>query len=104
MVYGWDYGLDKVIDYEGFKKVILLCDYEVFWFYVEWILDGEENVLWKGMFKYMVKILGIIFGIKYILVFEEGMLIFINVGRIVLVMYIYEMGNVSWVDGGLIFI
>ena len=102
--YGRDHGLDKVTDYEGFKKAIPLRDYEAFRPYVDRILEGEENVLWKGTPKYMAKTSGTTSGIKYIPVSEEGMPTFINAGRIALAMYVNETGNASWVDGGLIFI
>lgn len=103
-VFGKDHGLDQVNNYEDYKKAVPLREYESFRDYVDRIIAGEKDVLWKGMPKYMAKTSGTTSGVKYIPVSEEGMPTFINAGRIALAMYINETGDASWVNGGLIFI
>ncbi len=103
-LYGKDHGLDKVKNYEDFRKAVPLQEYEGLKGYIEKIKAGEQNVLWKGLPKYFAKTSGTTSGVKYIPVSEEGMPTFISAGRLALAMYTHETGNASWVDGGLIFI
>jgi len=103
-LFGKAHNFDTIKNYEDFKRAVPLRDYDGFHPYIEKIIAGEQDVLWKGMPKFMVKSSGTTLGTKFIPVSQEGMPTFINAGRQTLAMYIAETGNVTWVDGSMIFI
>ena len=46
--FGKDHNFDKIKTYDDFKKYVPIRDYEDLKPYVERILEGESDVLWKG--------------------------------------------------------
>ena len=46
--FGKEHGLDKVNNYEDFKKAIPIRDYESLKPWIDKIKEGKHNILWKG--------------------------------------------------------
>ena len=70
--FGKDHKLDKVNSYEAFKEHIAINDYENLRPYIDRIIAGENNVLWKGRPKYFAKTSGTTSGVKYIPLTKES--------------------------------
>jgi len=102
--FGKEHKLEKVNSYEEFKKSIPLRDYEDFKPYIDCIMEGEKNVLWKGSPLYMSKTSGTTSGIKYIPITKESMPNHMNSARNTLLMYIANTGNPKFVNGKMIFL
>jgi len=103
-LFGKDHGFDKITDYESFKKQVPVRNYEGLKPYVEQIIAGEQNVLWKGKPIYFAKTSGTTSGAKYIPITKESMPHHIAAAKEALLLYIYETGDASWVDGKMIFL
>ncbi len=46
--FGKDHNFDKITTYSDFKKQVKVTDYEGLRSYVDRIVAGEKDVLWKG--------------------------------------------------------
>src|SRR5690606_2976980 len=64
--FGKDHQFEAIQSYEDFKHRIPVRDYEALKPYIERILQGEKNVLWKGVPLYFAKTSGTTSGAKYI--------------------------------------
>lgn len=104
MCFGCDYQLKVGMFYEVFCDQVLVWDYEVLKFYVECIKQGEKDVFWLGLFKYFVKIFGMIFGVKYILLIKDSMFNYFGFVCNVLFNYYVCIGNGCFLDGKMIFL
>lgn len=102
--FGKAHGLEKVSNYEDFKKAIPIRDYEAFKPYIEKIKEGKHNILWKGKPIYFSKTSGTTSGIKYIPITKESIPNHINSARNALLCYMAETGNTAFADGKLIFL
>jgi hypothetical protein len=103
-LFGKDHGLGSVRSYDDFKKQIPVRDYEALKPYVERVLHGEENILWKGKPEYFAKTSGTTSGTKYIPITKDSIPNHINGARNALLSYVHETGNAKFLDGGLIFL
>lgn len=103
-LFGKDHGFDGIGNHEAFTKQVPIRDYEALKPYVERVLHGESNVLWKGKPLYFAKTSGTTSGTKYIPISRESIGNHINGARNALLSYIHETGNASFTDGGLIFL
>src|SRR5690554_3753587 len=56
--FGKDHHFDQINSYEDFKKHVPIRDYEGLRPYVERVVNGEGNVLWKGLPIYFAKTSG----------------------------------------------
>jgi hypothetical protein len=103
-----DFGIDHEISskttYEQWKTLVPLRDYEALYPYIERILEGELNVLWKGKPAYFCKTSGTTSGVKYIPMSDEGIQAQIKAARSALLLYINETGNSDFTDGKMIFL
>lgn len=102
--FGKDHHFSGVSNYQDFKKNVPIRDYEDLKPYVERVVKGEENVLWKGKPQYFAKTSGTTSGVKYIPISKESMPEHIKAARNALLTYIHETGNADFVDGKLIFL
>ena len=68
------------------------------------VVNGEENVLWKGKPLYFAKTSGTTSGAKYIPLTKESMPTHIQASRNAILHYIHETGNADFVDGKMIFL
>lgn len=102
--FGKDHDFISINNYEDFKKRIPITDYEGLRSYVDRIVEGEQNVLWKGKPLYFAKTSGTTSGAKYIPITKESMPTHIKAARNALLFYITEKNDASFVDGKMIFL
>lgn len=103
-VFGRDHHLEAIKTYEEFKKLVPVRDYEELKPYVERILKGEADVLWKGKPAYLAKTSGTTSGTKYIPISHESKYSHFTSARNATLSYVHETGNASFLDGNLIFL
>ena len=102
--FGKDHNFDKITSYSEFKKQVKVTDYEGLRSYVDRIIAGEKNVLWKGKPLYFAKTSGTTSGAKYIPITKESMPTHIKAAKEALLFYIAEKNDASFVDGKMIFL
>jgi len=102
--FGKDHNFDSIKDYQDFKANVPVNDYEGIRSYVDRMVAGEEDVLWKGKPLYYAKTSGTTSGAKYIPITNESMKTHVKCARNALLFYIAETGDASFVDGKLIFL
>ena len=102
--FGKDHGLGSIRNHDDFKKQVPIRDYEELKPYIEKVLAGQADVLWKGKPIYFAKTSGTTSGTKYIPITKESIPNHIDSARNSLLSYIHETGNTSFVDGNLIFL
>ena len=103
-VFGKDHGFSPDLDYDSFKQQVPIRDYEGLKPYVEKMLTGERDVLWKGKPAYFAKTSGTTSGVKYIPITKDSIPNHINSARDALLSYVHNSGNSSFLDGKLIFL
>jgi hypothetical protein len=72
--------------------------------YIEQIINGKSNVLWKGRPIYFAKTSGTTSGTKYIPISKESMPYHIKAAKHALLHYIYNTQNADFVKGKMIFL
>tara|TARA_R110002073_G_scaffold279026_1_gene443091 strand:+ start:369945 stop:371438 length:1494 start_codon:yes stop_codon:yes gene_type:complete len=102
--FGKDHQFASIQSYADFKKQVPVRDYEDLKPYIELILEGQRDVLWKGMPLYFAKTSGTTSGAKYIPLTKESMPFHVKAARNALLMYIAETGNANFVDSKMIFL
>ncbi|GGF66188.1 GH3 auxin-responsive promoter family protein [Wenyingzhuangia marina] len=102
--FGKDHNFEKIKNYEDFKKLVPVNDYEGIRAYVDRIVEGESDVLWKGRPLYYAKTSGTTSGAKYIPITKESMPTHVKAARNALLFYITETGDASFVDGKMMFL
>ncbi|REE83425.1 GH3 auxin-responsive promoter [Lutibacter oceani] len=102
--FGKDHNFSKIKSYQEFKKQVPIRDYEALKHYVERIIEGESDVLWKGKPLYFAKTSGTTSGAKYIPLTKESMPMHIKAARNSLLMYINETQNADFLNGKMIFL
>lgn len=102
--FGKDHHFAQIQSPADFAKQVPIRDYEELKPYVERVVKGEENVLWKGKPLYFAKTSGTTSGAKYIPLTKESMPYHIEAARNAILHYIHETGNSDFVDGKMIFL
>lgn len=102
--FGKKHNFSSVRTYEEFKANVPLADYEDLRQYIDRVVKGEPDILWPGKPEYFAKTSGTTSGVKYIPISKESMPEHIKAARNALLHYIHETGNVSFVDGKMIFL
>ena len=102
--FGKDHDFVSINSYEDFKKRVPVNDYEGIRAYVDRVVAGESDVLWKGRPIYYAKTSGTTSGAKYIPITKESMPTHIKSARNALLSYINETKDASFVDGKMIFL
>jgi hypothetical protein len=102
--FGLDHHFDQIQTHEDFTKNVPVRDYEGLKKYVDKVVKGEENVLWKGKPLYFAKTSGTTSGAKYIPLTAASMPYHIEAARNAILHYIHETGNADFVDGKMIFL
>lgn len=103
-IFGKDHSFSKINNYEDFKKQVPIRDYEDLKPYVEQIIKGKEDVLWKGKPIYFAKTSGTTSGAKYIPITKQSMPYHIQAAKSALLLYIHKTGNTGFVNGKMIFL
>jgi hypothetical protein len=102
--FGLDHHFDQIKTVVDFAKNVPIRDYEELKPYVDRVVKGEENILWKGKPMYFAKTSGTTSGAKYIPLTKESMPFHIEAARNAILHYIHETGNAHFVDGKMIFL
>ena len=103
-VFGKDHHFYEIKSYTDFKENVPICDYEGLKPYIDRVVEGEPDILWKGKPKYFAKTSGTTSGVKYIPISKESMPEHIKAARNALLTYIYETGKADFVNGKMIFL
>jgi hypothetical protein len=102
--FGKDHRFNQIKTVEDFAKNVPIRDYEALKPYIDKVVKGEENILWKGKPLYFAKTSGTTSGAKYIPLTAESMPYHIQAARNAILHYIHETGNADFVDGKMIFL
>jgi len=102
--FGVDHHFDSIKKFQDFSKNVPIRDYEALKTYVDKVVQGEENILWKGKPLYFAKTSGTTSGAKYIPLTKESMPFHIEAARNAILHYIHETGNADFVNGKMIFL
>jgi hypothetical protein len=102
--FGIDHHFDKIRSSADFAKNVPVRDYEALKPYVDRVVKGEENVLWKGKPLYFAKTSGTTSGAKYIPLTKESMPFHIEAARNAILHYIHQTGKADFIDGKMIFL
>jgi hypothetical protein len=102
--FGKDHDFKDIANYEDLKARVPIRDYEELKPYIERILAGQSDVLWKGKPTYFAKTSGTTSGTKYIPITADSTPNHINSARNALLNYVHETGNSKFLDGKLIFL
>ena len=102
--FGKDLYFEQIQSHADFVQNVPIRDYEGLKPYVDRVVNGEENVLWKGKPLYFAKTSGTTSGAKYIPLTKESMPTHIQASRNAILHYIHETGNADFVDGKMIFL
>ena len=103
-VFGKDHNFAKISVYEDFKKNVPITDYEGLKPYLNKVIKGESDILWKGKPIYFAKTSGTTSGVKYIPITKESMPTHIKAARDSILFYIIEKKDASFVDGKMIYL
>ena len=102
--FGKDHHFEQIQTPSDFAQQVPVRDYEQLKPYVDRVVKGEENVLWKGKPLYFAKTSGTTSGAKYIPLTKESMPFHIQAARNAILSYIHETGKADFVSGKMIFL
>jgi len=102
--FGKDHHFNQISTFEDFQKLVPVRDYEDLKPYVEKVVKGEADILWKGKPLYFAKTSGTTSGAKFIPLTKESMPYHIEAARNAILHYIHETGNADFIDGKMIFL
>ncbi len=102
--FGKDHNFTDIHSYEDFARQVSVRDYEDLKPYIERVVSGEKDVLWKGKPLYFAKTSGTTSGAKYIPLTKESMPTHIDSTRDAILHYIYQTGKTDFIDGKMIFL
>lgn len=102
--FGKDHDFVSINHYNDFVSRVPIRDYELLKPYVESVVAGKEDILWKGKPLYFAKTSGTTSGTKYIPITKESMPFHVESARNAMLSYIHETGNSSFVNGKMIFL
>jgi hypothetical protein len=102
--FGADHGFNEITNYDDFKRLVPVRDYEQLKPYIERVTAGHAGVLWKGKPKYLAKTSGTTSGTKYIPITNDSVPNHFNSARDATLNYVHETSNASFLDGGMIFL
>jgi len=102
--FGIDHDYLNIKSYNDFQEKVPIRDYEGLRPYVDLVVSGEENILWKGKPIYFAKTSGTTSGAKYIPITKQSMPYHVEAARNAILMYVAETGNSDFVGGKMIFL
>lgn len=102
--FGKDHYFASIKTFADFAQNVPIRDYEELKPYVDRVVRGEENILWKGKPIYFAKTSGTTSGAKYIPLTKESMPFHIQAARNAILSYIHETGKADFVNGKMIFL
>ena len=102
--FGKDHNFSSIKTYADFKQQVPVRDYEALRPYIDRVVAGEPNIMWKGKPEYFAKTSGTTSGAKYIPISRESMPEHLKAARNALLTYIHETGKADFVNGKMIFL
>jgi len=102
--FGKEHHFSTINSFEEFAKQVPVRDYEQLKSFVDKVVAGESDVLWKGKPLYFAKTSGTTSGAKYIPLTAESMPFHIQAAKNAILSYIHETGKSDFVDGKMIFL
>ena len=88
--FGKDHDFKDISNYEDFKVRVPVRDYEDLKPYIERVISGQPDVLWRDKPAYFAKTSGTTSGTKYIPITHESVPNHINSARNALLNYVHE--------------
>ncbi len=101
---GKDCGFADIKTYEDFKKQVPIRQYEGLKPYIELMLQGKSDILWKGTPQYFAKTSGTTSGSKYIPLTKESVPNHLNAARNTLLSYVADSKKSKFVDKKMMFL
>jgi phenylacetate-coenzyme A ligase PaaK-like adenylate-forming protein len=102
--FGKDHHFRLITSHADFIQNVPVRDYEGLKSYIDLVVNGEPNVLWKGKPLYFAKTSGTTSGAKYIPLTAASMPFHIQAARNAILSYIHETGKADFVSGKMIFL
>jgi len=102
--FGKEHRLAEVAGYDQYRQAVPIRDYEQIRPWIDRIIAGKHNVLWKGVPLYFAKTSGTTSGVKYIPITKESVGNHFGSARNAAFCYAAETGNTRFLDGKLIFL
>ena len=102
--FGKEHGFATISSYKDFKSAVPVRDYEGLKPYIKRALDGEKDVLWKGLPLYFCKTSGTTSGTKYIPISKDSMPYHLKGAKDSILSYVYETSCAGFLNGKNIFI
>lgn len=102
--FGKEHRFSEIKTYDDYVKNVPIRDYEALRPYIDRIIEGKHNVLWKGQPIYFAKTSGTTSGVKYIPITKDSIDNHIDSARNALLCYMAETGNSAFADGKMIFL
>lgn len=103
-IFGKDHDFVSINSHDDFVKKVPIRDYEALKPYVDKVVAGQENILWKGKPIYFAKTSGTTSGVKYIPITDVSIKAQVEASRNAILLYLNETGNTSFVNGKMIFL
>ena len=102
--FGKDHAFSQIKTHDDFVSRVPIRDYEALRPYVERVINGESDILWRGKPLYFAKTSGTTSGAKYIPITQVSIKAQVEASRNAVLMYIHETGKSDFVDGQWIFL
>jgi hypothetical protein len=102
--FGKEHGFATISSYKDFKSAVPVRGYEGLKPYIKRALDGEKDVLWKGLPLYFCKTSGTTSGTKYIPISKDSMPYHLKGAKDAILSYVYETSCAGFLNGKNIFI
>ena len=102
--FGKDHDFNTIKTFGDFANHVPIRDYEALKPYIDKVVKGQKNILWKGKPLYFAKTSGTTSGAKYIPLTKASMPTHIKAARNAILSYIHETGNADFVTGKMIFL
>lgn len=102
--FGKDHHFEEIKSFEDFQQRVPVRDYEQLRSYIDEVVKGKENILWKGKPLYFAKTSGTTSGAKYIPLTTTSMPFHIEAARNAILSYIHETRKADFVNGKMIFL
>ena len=102
--FGKDHDFISINSHHDFVKRVPVRDYEALKPYVEKVVAGQDNILWKGKPLYFAKTSGTTSGVKYIPITDVSIKAQVEASRNAILLYLNETGKTGFVNGKMIFL
>ena len=102
--FGRDHHFEQIKNHEDYSSAVPLRDYEGLKSYFDRITEGERDVLWPGVPKYLAKTSGTTSGVKYIPITTDSLPNHIDSARLALLNYAARKGQSKLFDGKVMFL